>query len=128
MIINLDPKNINHYRKFLQIKRLPAWRIRGREAWFPDEYAATLGMEPERPPFVNWAPSDFLFDYQQDIITLSLRKRKFAIFADCGLGKTLIFIEFAQGAMQVLTYQNKGALMVSPLMVIEQTISEAKII
>jgi superfamily II DNA or RNA helicase len=126
VIIHINPKSIEDYKTFLAIKRLPAWRIKGREAWFPDEYAATLGINAESPRFVNWEPSDFLFDYQGDITTLSLRKRKFAIFADCGLGKTLIFIEYMQGAMQVLSRQNKGVLMVAPLMVVEQTISEAR--
>ena len=125
-IITLDPKNIDDYRTFLQIKSLPAWRISGREAWFPDEYADRLGIGIVSSSFVNWEPSDFLFDYQRDITKMVLKKRKFAIFADCGLGKTLIFIEFAQGAMGPLSLQDKGMLMVSPLMVVEQTMAEAK--
>jgi superfamily II DNA or RNA helicase len=117
---------LDDYRKFLAIKRLPAWRIKGRQAWFPDEYADRLGIQSSPSHFVNWEPSEFLFDYQHDITQICLRKRKYAIFADCGLGKTLIFIEFAQGAMGPLTIRDKGILLVSPLMVVEQTIAEAK--
>jgi hypothetical protein len=47
------------------------------------------------------------------------------VFADCGLGKTLIYLEFAQAAMQPLTHQHRGCLLVSPLMVIRQTMQEA---
>jgi len=35
----LTPDNLNDYRAFLRIKQLPSYRIRGRMAWFPDEYA-----------------------------------------------------------------------------------------
>jgi hypothetical protein len=31
-------------------------------------------------------------------LRLAIRKRKFAVFADCGLGKTLILLEFARHA------------------------------
>jgi hypothetical protein len=40
----LNPKSLDDYRKFLAIKKLPAWRIKGRVAWFPDEYADRIGV------------------------------------------------------------------------------------
>lgn len=123
--IVLDPRSIEDYRRFLAIKRLPSWRIKGRLATFPDEYAASLGIEPPSVGFTNWEPSPFLFDYQRDIVRLSIRKRKFAVFADCGLGKTLMFLEFAQAARQALHPQGQGVLIVSPLMVVDQTLAEA---
>jgi superfamily II DNA or RNA helicase len=47
------------------------------------------------------------------------------LFLDCGLGKTLIFLEFAQYAQRELRHDNKGVLIVSPLMVVKQTMAEA---
>jgi hypothetical protein len=121
--VTLNPSNLEDYRRFLAIKKLPCWRIKGRQAWFPDEYADFVGVESEVKPPIWWEPSSFLFDYQRDILNLALKKRKFAIFADCGLGKTLIYLEYAQAVS--VAKPNKGVLIVSPLMVIEQTMSEA---
>jgi superfamily II DNA or RNA helicase len=126
MNITLNPCSIADYRRFLAIKRLPSWSVRGRVASFPDEYAARIGMEVCGAEQVKWNPSPHLWDYQRDIVRLALQKRKFAVFADCGLGKTLIFLEFAQAVMEQLRHRNRGLLIVSPLMVIEQTLAEAQ--
>lgn len=124
--VTLNPQNLEDYRRFLAIKKLPCWSIQGRTATFPDEYAELIGLKRVNGQKDFWDPSPFLFDYQRDIVKLAVRKRKFAIFADCGLGKTLMFLEFAQAAMVALAPKNKGVLILSPLMVIEQTISEAR--
>lgn len=123
--LTFNPNSIDSYRQFLAVKRLPIWRIRGREAWIPDEYAASLGIEVNRSANSSWQPSDFLFDYQRDITQIALDKRKYCVFADCGLGKTLIILEFVQGALNAMRRWNKGCLIVSPLMVVSQTIDEA---
>ncbi len=44
-----------------------------------------------------------LFDYQKDIVQIALKKGNYAIFADCGLGKTLMENEWAK---QVNKYTN----------------------
>ncbi len=126
MDVLLNPASVDSYRQFLEIKKLPTFEIRGRVASFPDEYADQVHgvVSPKSSRFVNWEPSPFLFDYQRDITRIALKKRKYAVFADCGLGKTLIFAEFAEGAMQTLAQMNKGMLIVSPLMVVSQTINE----
>ena len=38
----------------------------------------------------------YLFDFQRHIVKTALRKGKYAIFADCGLGKTLMQLEWAR--------------------------------
>ena len=119
----LNPGSIESYRQFLAVKKLPAWKIRGRVAWFPDEYASIIGVDQSAAHYTNWEPSDLLFDYQKAITNLAIAKRKFALFVDCGFGKTLIYFEFAQAALQNM--QNRGVLIVSPLMVVEQTMAEA---
>ena len=123
MQIHFDPSNIDDYRRFLQVKALPTYRIRGRMATIPDEYAARLGMEAESSREIEPELHPKLFDYQAGIARLAIRKRKFAVFADCGLGKTLVLLEFARHVLRVLP--RKRILIISPLMVVDQTIDEA---
>lgn len=59
-----------------------------------------------------------LFDWQSQIVKWALRRGRAAIFADCGMGKTLMQIEWAR---QI----GKRVLIVAPLSVAEQTIEEA---
>jgi superfamily II DNA or RNA helicase len=91
---------------------------------FPDEYAARLGLNESTSDVIKYEPIDSLFDYQRDITKLALEKGKFAVFADCGLGKTLILLEFARNVLATLR-PDQIVLVVSPLMVIPQTIEEA---
>lgn len=124
MYITLDTNRIEDYRRFLEIKRLPVYRITGRQAWFPDEYAQRLGIVPAAPIAVDYQPAPFLFDYQRDITRVALAKRKFAAFWDCGLGKTLLILEYAKVVLPTFAGQ-QGILIVAPPMVIDQTIDEA---
>lgn len=125
MRLAIDLNTVDGYRDFLKVKSLPVHSFTGREAWFPDEYAGRLGLASESSPGQAFTPSDWLFDYQRDIAATAIRKRKFAVFADCGLGKTLILTEFARHCSNVLT-RRRCILIVSPPMVIPQTIAEAK--
>ena len=63
-----------------------------------------------------------LFDFQRHIVTIALRKGRFAIFADCGLGKTLMQLSWAQA---VYEHTNEKILILAPLAVVEQTKKEA---
>ena len=114
---------LDSYRTFLRIKSLPRYEIHGRMAFVPDEYAAALGVDATSEKDVTYTPSPWLFDYQRDIVAMAIRKRKFAVFADCGLGKTPMLLEFAR---HVLAAQSKPVLLVSPLMVVPQTIAECQ--
>jgi hypothetical protein len=104
MRLIVDPSNIEDYRRFLAVKSLPSFRCRGRELSFPDEYAALVnGAKSKKPsPAKAYNPWPGLFDYQRDIAAMAIAKRKFAVFADCGLGKTLILLEFMRHAASVL--------------------------
>jgi DNA modification methylase len=62
-----------------------------------------------------------LFDFQKFIVKRALKAGKYAIFADCGLGKTLMQIEWAK---QVSNYTGKPVLILAPLAVASQTIQE----
>jgi len=64
-----------------------------------------------------------MFDFQKFIVKRALKAGKYAIFADCGLGKTLMQLEWA---FQVAKQTNKRVLILAPLVVVEQTKREAK--
>jgi len=124
MQVMLDTRSIKDYRKFLQIKRLPCYRIQGRMAEFPDEYAGAVGLDAAVDHSVDYNPNPNAYDYQRDIVRMALERRKFAIFADCGLGKTLMLLDFAKHAMQSLA-SGRRVLIVSPYNVVDQTLEEA---
>lgn len=46
-----------------------------------------------------------LFDFQRDIVQWALYKGRCAIFADCGLGKTIMQLEWAQKVMEYTRQQ-----------------------
>lgn len=124
--IQLDLSSVEDYRLFLRAKALPRCRVSGRVVEFPDEYAERLGLRaPPAPEGRPYAPIPRLFDYQRDIAALAVRKRKFAVFADCGLGKTLILLEYARHVRRCLP-GDRRVLIVSPLMVVRQTLAEAR--
>lgn len=93
--------NINDYRNFLsnKVKRIN-----------------NAGFEID-PSELN--PS--LFDFQRHIVTTALKKGRYAIFADCGLGKTLMQLEWAH---HVSEYTAMPVLILCPLAVAGQTIQE----
>lgn len=63
-------------------------------------------------------PHEILFPFQRDIVKWALRRGRACIFADCGMGKTFMQIEWAR--------QIPGdVLILAPLAVANQTIDEA---
>ena len=75
-----------------------------------------FGFEP------NFIP-DMAFDFQREIITRACKKGRMAIFADTGMGKTLIQISLAQNIVN----ETKGkVLILTPLAVAFQFIIEAE--
>lgn len=67
--------------------------------------------------------NSILFPFQQDITKWGLKRGKCAVFADCGLGKTLIQIEWAENICQ---HTHGNVLILAPLGVTTQTKEEAK--
>lgn len=62
-----------------------------------------------------------MFDFQKFIVKRALKAGKYAIFADCGLGKTLMQLEWAHKVNQ---QTNKPVLILAPLAVAGQTVKE----
>lgn len=65
-----------------------------------------------------------LFSFQKYIVKKALKRGKFAVFADCGLGKTFMQLEWAK---HVTIKTNKPVIILAPLAVVGQTIKEASI-
>ena len=68
-----------------------------------------------------WMPA-MAFDFQQSLIEWSVRQGRSAVFADCGMGKTLIQLAWAEN---VVRKTNGRALVLTPLAVAQQTVEEA---
>jgi len=64
-----------------------------------------------------------LFDFQRDIVSWALWRGRAAVFADCGLGKTPMQLEFAHRCVEKT---NKHALVLAPLAVGAQTVLEGE--
>jgi DNA modification methylase len=62
-----------------------------------------------------------LFPFQKFIVNRALKAGKYAIFADCGLGKTLMQLSWSE---QVARHTNKPVLILAPLAVVGQTKQE----
>ncbi len=69
----------------------------------------------------TWMP-DCAFDFQQHIITKATRKGRIGVFADTGLGKTLMQVSIAHN---IVRHTNKRVLILTPLAVAFQFIDEA---
>lgn len=68
-----------------------------------------------------WVP-DFLFGFQQSLVDWSLRKGRGALLEECGLGKTVQQLVWAEN---VVRHTNKPVLDLTPLAVSHQTVAEA---
>lgn len=62
-----------------------------------------------------------MFDFQADICRWALKVGRSAIFADCGMGKTLVELEWSK---QVCDYTGQSVLIFAPLGVARQTVRE----
>lgn len=63
-----------------------------------------------------------LFDFQKFCVQTALRKGRFALFEDCGLGKSFQQLEWAR---KVADHTGGEVLILAPLAVVEQTTREA---
>lgn len=92
------------------------------------EYSEFLKSKQKNHVFSGFEITDsslnhFMFGFQKFIVKRALKAGKYAIFADCGLGKTLMQLEWAN---HVVKHTNKPVLILAPLAVAGQTIEEGK--
>ncbi len=90
-----------------------------------DTYASFLVRKAQAGAASGFAPRwlpDSLFDFQARLTDWAVRQGRAAIFADCGLGKTLMQLVWAEN---VVRHVNKPVLILTPLAVGHQTVAEA---
>lgn len=73
--------------------------------------------------FVAESLSPMLFEFQRDVTRWSIERGRAAIFADCGLGKTPMQLQWAEAVVRKF---NRPALILAPLAVSKQTEREGK--
>lgn len=89
-------------------------------------YAEFIERKTRRDPETGFDPdyvSEQLYPFQRDLTAWALRRGRSAIFADCGLGKTPIQLEWAQ---RVYERSDGDVLIVAPLAVSSQTVREGE--
>lgn len=80
------------------------------------QFTSDCGFECDDLPEV-------MFDFQRHLVRWALKRGRAAIFADCGLGKTLMQLVWAQ---KVVERTNGRVLILTPLAVAQQTAREAE--
>jgi superfamily II DNA or RNA helicase len=91
-----------------------------------NEYLAFLETKIVRFQDAGFQVDDLhpaLFDFQEHIVRVALRKGRFAVFADCGLGKTLMQLVWADKVKQ---HTSGAVLILAPLAVSGQTLKEGE--
>lgn len=91
----------------------------------PSDYAAFLNRKAQSGTPMGFDPiwmPDSLFDFQQHLVEWSIRRGRGLNAADCGLGKTLMQLVWAEN---VVRHTNGRVLILTPLAVAGQTCREA---
>lgn len=90
----------------------------------PADYAEFVAGKARRIEASGHEPGPIhplLFDFQRDIVSWALRMGRAAIFADCGLGKTIMQVEWARDVHRVT---GRPVLILAPPAVANQTARE----
>lgn len=127
--ISFNEFGLKDYELFLKAKRLPESRLaydEGSDTYTIDthpRYASLLGVEQAQAVIsAACAIPEFLFEHQKQIVKLALDAKTFAVWSDCGTGKSLIELEFAR---QVVHRTGGKVLIFTLKEIIPQMIDEA---
>jgi reverse gyrase len=118
------------YDMFLRAKRLPEsaltydYEADTYTIETHQRYAGLLGVKADLSEITGQLPMpDFLFEHQREIVKLALAAKTYAVWSDCGSGKTLIILEFAR---QVVHRTGGRFLIVTLNEIVGQTIDECQ--
>lgn len=87
------------------------------------EYIESKRRNTHEAGFAAYNLSTALFPFQHYCVETALRKGRFCLFEDCGLGKTLQQLSWADA---VVKHTGRDVLILAPFAVTEQTISEGR--
>ena len=134
LVVEFEPPwDLESHRLFVKTKALPEAKLEyfNDGNWPPAEsykltcparFAGLIGLEVPAPRVDRLELAPFLFDYQRWIVETALDAKRFAIWADCGLGKTPMQLEWAR---QVAHVTGGRVLILAPPEVCRQTVREA---
>lgn len=129
VLVDFEAFDLDAYGTFLRAKGIHESRLAydhvtaGYRLTAPARFAGQLGADVVTSMGARVPLAPHLFDYQQWIVERALAAKRFAIWADTGLGKTAMFLEWAR---QVVAMTGGRVVILSPLQVITQTIEEAE--
>jgi hypothetical protein len=116
------------YALFLKVKALPEQQVEfdpDREVYTvsaPARFAPMLGVQIPRAGAHDLPLTDVLFDDQRAIVQMALDAKRFAVWSDCGSGKTLCALEFARHVI----HRTGGRVLITTLNdIVPQWIDEA---
>jgi DNA modification methylase len=92
------------------------------DVWVDPDALAAIGVIDESVVNHEWQLGPHLFDYQAWIVARALDRQRFALFADTGLGKTAMQLDWA---VNVARITEGKVLILAPLSVCRQTCVEA---
>ena len=127
-VIDFNRFDLDNYGLFLKVKQLPEsqltydWRSDTYTVTTPARFAPRLGVAAEIVEQARLPLPSHLFDYQSWIIKRALDAKRFAIWADTGLGKGPMILEWCR---QVVHVTGGRVLIIEPLQIIEQLRQEA---
>lgn len=127
--VHFDRFDLDSYQLFLKAKSLPEYEVefhREGETYTitaPARFAGMLGVELPTDRAKDLGLSPFLFDDQQAIVRMALDAKRFACWSDCGLGKTLVGLEWARHVMH--RTKDGRVLVVTMNEIVPQWIAEA---
>lgn len=129
MRIRFDRFDISHYRLFLKCKALPEMEVeydREGETYAitaPARFASLLGVQGPAVEAAALPMCPSLFDDQTYLVSLALVSKRFAIWSQCGNGKTLIGLEWAR---QVVAKTGGRVLIVTFNEIVPEWIDQAR--
>lgn len=127
-VVEFERFTLEEYPLFLACKRLPEsqvsydWETDRYQVTTPARFAPRLGGVAPTSTAPRLPRACHLFDYQRWIVDMALDAHRFAIWADTGLGKTAMLLEWA---IQVREITGGRVLILCPAAIIDQTIAEA---
>ncbi|MHC5540143.1 DEAD/DEAH box helicase family protein, partial [Singulisphaera rosea] len=129
LAVRFDRFDTESYDLFLRVKRLPEYQVEFHpddetySITAPARFASMLGVERPVGGREDLQPSKFLFDDQAAIVRMALEAKRFAVWSDCGLGKTVVFLEWAR---HVIHRTGGRVLIVTMNEIVPQTIDMAR--
>ena len=113
--ININTNTLDGYKTFIKCKTLPKYKIIGNTI-ITDKISYNYIFENGKKEIVNHNICKHEFDYQKYAIEKALERERFALYAECGLGKTVVELSFAH---DVVNYTKGKAIILCPLGVLE---------